>query len=407
MVKAKLRIMTRMAAMWVVFVGALGATPQLTAASSDSETQSASGRAEVAAAAVQRFYDPATGLFCSGAGDCWWWSANELTALIDYSRWAKSTAALADIANTYTAARYQGPQKDTLGPFVDTWTDDDGWWGLAWVDAYDYAKTYDPAHADRYLALAKNIFAYMASQWDTGDCGGGLWQNQKPTHTKDAIANEVFLSLATSLYRRTREQGYLDWALREWKWFGATGMLNSDHLVDDHLASVKSTHPAPCTPHRAQFWSYNQGVILGGLTDLYEITRTTNAKFAQNALALAAEIADCVTDQHCGGNTSISKFPLVDSLGILTEACGTNPCTYAPSYQFKGIFVRNLVQLNKVTGKYTAFLAANAHSVWTQDRNSNNLFGFYWDGSTPFYLPANGEPAVQGAALDLLNTQIQ
>jgi hypothetical protein len=84
-----------------------------------------------------------------------------------------------------------------------------------------------------------------------------------------------------------------------------------------------------------------------------------------------------------------------------------NPCTYTPSYQFKGIFVRNLAQLNKVTGKDTGFLAANAHSVWTQDRNSNNLFGFYWDASTPFYLPANGGPAVQGAALDLLNTQIQ
>jgi hypothetical protein len=45
--------------------------------------------------------------------------------------------------------------------------------------------------------------------------------------------------------------------------------------------------------------------------------------------------------------------------------------------------------------------------VWTQDRNSNNLFGFYRGASMPFYLPANGEPAVQGAALDVLNTQIQ
>jgi hypothetical protein len=139
-----------------------------------------------------------------------------------------------------------------------------------------------------------------------------------------------------------------------------------------------------CTPNRAQLWSYNQGAILGGLTDLYEITRTTNPKFAQNALALANEIADCVTDQHCGGNTSTSNFPPVDSLGILTEACGMNRCTYSPSYQFRGIFVRNLAQLNKVTGKDTGFLAANAHSVWTQDRNSNNLFGFYWDASTPF-----------------------
>ena len=142
MVKTKLQITTCMAVICVVLVGTLPASPQSPATSSDTEIQSASGRAGVAAAAVQRFYDPATGLFCSGAGDCWWWSANELTALIDYGRQAKSTVAVADIANTYTAARYRGPQKDTLGPFIDTWTDDDGWWGLAWVDAYDYAKTY-------------------------------------------------------------------------------------------------------------------------------------------------------------------------------------------------------------------------------------------------------------------------
>jgi hypothetical protein len=54
-----------------------------------------------------------------------------------------------------------------------------------------------------------------------------------------------------------------------------------------------------------------------------------------------------------------------------------NPCTCAPSYQLKGIFVRNLAQLNKVTGKCAGFLSGNAHSVWTQDRNSNNLFGLY------------------------------
>ena len=79
-----------------------------------------------------------------------------------------------------------------------------------------------------------------------------------------------------------------------------------------------------------------------------------------------------------------------------------------PSAAFSpGHAERIYAQPNKVTGKYTGFLAAHAHSVWTQDRNSNNLFGFYWDGSMPFYLPANGEPAVQGAALDVLNTQIQ
>src|ERR1039458_5894441 len=219
MAKAKFQVIACMVVICIVLVGALTAVPRPAAASSSDEIQLASDRAAVAAAAVQRFYDPATGLFCSGDGDCWWWSANELTSLIDYSRQVKSTAVLADVATTYTAARYRGPQQDTIGPFLDTWTDDDGWWGLAWVDAYDYAKTYDPAHADRYLALARSIFAYMASQWETSDCGGGLWQNQKTTHTKDAIATELFLSLATSLSRRTGERAYVEWALHEWTWF--------------------------------------------------------------------------------------------------------------------------------------------------------------------------------------------
>ncbi|MHB1701378.1 MAG: glycoside hydrolase family 76 protein [Acidobacteriaceae bacterium] len=380
--------------------------PQPVAASSDDETGSPGRRAGVAAAAAQRFYHPATGLFCTPSGNCWWWSANELTALIDYSRQMKSTGALADIATTYTAARYLGPQKGAIGPFLDTWNDDDGWWGLAWVDAYDYAKIYDPPHAGRYLTLAENIFDYMAGQWDATSCGGGLWQNQKPSHTKDAIANELFLSLAASLYRRDANPTYRDWALREWTWFSATAMVNSNHLVVDHLAPPTSTHPAPCTPQGDRFWTYNQGVILGGLTNLYQIIRTTHPELARIALAEANKIADCVTDKNCGGNTAISKFPLIDSRGILTEACGTNPCTYAPSYQFKGAFIRNLAQLNEITGKYTGFLAANALSVWTEDRNSNNLFGFYWDTPPPFYLPVGGEPALQGAALDALNTQL-
>jgi predicted alpha-1,6-mannanase (GH76 family) len=377
------------------------------AAATDSENKSAADRASVAAAAVQTFYDPATGLFCEDVGDCWWWLANELTALIDYSKAAKSQVALADIATTYTEARYRGPQKNSIGPFLDTWTDDDGWWGLAWVDAYDYTKIYDPAHADRYLALSENIFAYMAAQWETSDCGGGLWQNQKPRHTKDAIANELFLSLATSLYRHTGKAFYLDWAMREWTWFKKTGMINSDHLVDDHLASGRSSNVPHCSPQRGQFWTYNQGVILGGLTDLYVVNKTTNPALAQSVLRQATEIADCVTNRNCGGNPSVSKFPILDSRDILTEACGTDPCTYSPAYQFKGIFMRNLSKLNQVTSKYSQFLEANASSVWTRDRGKDNLFGFYWDSPPSYYLPSNGKPAVQGAALDLLTTQIQ
>jgi hypothetical protein len=50
-------------------------------------------------------------------------------------------------------------------------------------------------------------------------------------------------------------------------------------------------------------------------------------------------------------------------------------------------------------------ISRSQRPAWTQDRNSNNLFGFYWDASTPSYLPVNGDPAVQDAALDVLNSR--
>lgn len=397
----------------VIAIATIGVTAQIALAGpvrvgTHVMTTSASpaSRASVAAGAVQRYYDPTTGLFCPAGGNCWWWSANELTAVIDYSLRTRTTTYLGDIANTYANARYLGPQGSSIGPFVDTWNDDDGWWGLAWVDAYTYARIYDPTHAASYLDLAEDIFSYVAAQWDTSSCGGGLWQNQKPTHTKDAIANELFLSLAASLYLRTGDQSYLDWASREWSWFQGTGLINAHNLIYDHLASPNSVTPPPCTPEGTQYWTYNQGVILGGLSQLYQATAVTDPTEAQVALSQARAIANCVTSRSCGGDTAIANPPLVDERGILTEACGTHPCTYAPSYQFKGVFVRNLAILGRITPGFEGFLAANAASLWSGDQSVGGEFGFYWDSPPAFYLPAGGEAPCQGSALDLFTTQL-
>ena len=90
--------------------------------------------------------------------------------------------------------------------------------------------------------MAESIFADIATEWDTGTCGGGVWW-QKPSHYKNAIANELFLTVVASLANRTigsTSAAYLAWARKEWTWFKASGMINSHNLINDGLTS---THP--------------------------------------------------------------------------------------------------------------------------------------------------------------------
>jgi predicted alpha-1,6-mannanase (GH76 family) len=78
------------------------------------------------------------------------------------------------------------------------------------------------------------------------------------------------LLIAGRLHQRTIGSGsgediYLDWALREWQWFRASGLIGPAGMVNDGLT-------ADCANNGDTAWTYNQGVIAGGLTVLHEIT---------------------------------------------------------------------------------------------------------------------------------------
>ena len=78
--------------------------------------------------------------------------------------------------------------------FTNEYIDDTGWWGLAWVRAYDLTKDH------KYLEMAKFDANYMYSYHDT-KCGGGLyWKIDKKV--KNAIPNELFIKLSASLHNR-------------------------------------------------------------------------------------------------------------------------------------------------------------------------------------------------------------
>src|SRR5712691_11677512 len=86
------------------------------------------GHAAACIEALQRWYRPRTGLWRTTG---WWNAANALTAVIDYTRRTGDHAYLGVVERTFTAAGRRS------AGFLRSFYDDNGWWGLAWVSAYD------------------------------------------------------------------------------------------------------------------------------------------------------------------------------------------------------------------------------------------------------------------------------
>jgi hypothetical protein len=84
---------------------------------------------------------------------------------------------------------------------VRTWFDDNGWWGLAFMDAYRATRS------ARYLRDAERAFAFIAAQgWDKA--GGGLWWNTShPYKAGEALASGSLLGAL--LFKDTHRQFYL------------------------------------------------------------------------------------------------------------------------------------------------------------------------------------------------------
>lgn len=161
-----------------------------------------------------------------------------------------------------------------------------------------------------------------------------------------------------------------------WNWFKNTGMINGDSLINDGLKDLNS-----CQPDGATF-TYNQGVILGGLL---ELNRATND---QAYLDQAQAIANAAT-------TKLSPN------GILREPGESDQCNNDGA-SFKGVFVRNLGELNRAlpNNPYRDWLNNNAQTARNNDRNGNS-YGPHWAG--PY---TETGMSCQHSVLDLMNASL-
>jgi predicted alpha-1,6-mannanase (GH76 family) len=315
------------------------------------------GAARAGIGVLQRWYSPRTGLWKTTG---WWNAANALTAVIGYSQVTGDRSYLGVVETTFSRA----PRRNAR--FINKFFDDNLWWALAWVAARDLTGD------GRYLDAARAVFAHSLTGWDD-TCGGGLWWNQDRRY-KNAITNELFLTLAARLAQRVPgNRDYRDWALRAWDWLHASGMIGPSGLVNDGLN-------AACANNGGLTWTYNQGVILGGLAVLHELTGD------QGYLRQGEVIADAALRD------------LTDARGILAEPCEPSGCD-GDQTQFKGIFARNLHEFSRHSGKraYPAFIVANADSVLASAASPAGQFGLRWAG--PF---DKADASRQASALEVL-----
>lgn len=311
--------------------------------------------------ALVRFYDQRSGVWPTTG---WWNSANALDALTNYMIVSGDHRYVWVVENTFTKKR-----NAARGNFINDFTDDTGWWALAWISAYDLTGD------ARYLQTAQRDVDFM---WATYDdvCGGGIWWTVDREY-KNAISNELFVQAAAKLALRLGDggAGYLERALSVWNWFEASGMINDDLLVNDGL------YAATCRNNGDTTWTYNQGVLLGGLVALARATGD------DTHLQRARELADASTN---------SEALHVD--GVLTEPCEQTGCDVnGPS--FKGIYVRNLGELNRALDDhpYSDYLFDQASTAYDNNRTPDNEYGLHWAGPIQHI-----SGATQQSAVDLL-----
>ena len=307
-------------------------------------------------------YDPGTGLF---RGTGWWNSANGMTVLVDASRDLQTREFDHLLSDTFDQAQHKFPG------FLNEFYDDEGWWALAWLDAYNLR------HEERYLNMAQSIFADMSGGW-SDTCGGGIWWKKNERY-KNAIANELFFSVAVQLAEISKGEAqakYLDWARKEEKWFLSSGMINADSLVNDGL-------DATCKNNGRTTWTYNQGVILTALAGMHQLTGDEVALQTANRIAAAA-------------NTH-----LTDAAGVLHDSC--EPKCGEDGVQFKGILVRNLVSQYKSSPSepIRRLIETSANSVWEHARTEDDHFSVVWTGP-----PEDSGTGALISALDALTASL-
>ena len=217
---------------------------------------------------------------------------------------------------------------------TETWFDDNGWWGIAFVNAYRATG------AKRWLTDAQRALNYVAAAgWDP-PAGGIWWNTTHPYKSGPALASDTLL--ATLLYQQSGSAFDLAEARKFLAWANTSGFSTPDQLYAD--SNISST---PI--------DYVEAPLIYAQALLCKLTSTP---------------AECQRAEQLKA-TSLHRF------GYLLD--------FSPQYD--AIYLQWMLALSTLDGDRTLYTLAtdNARDAETRATNSEGLYLLSWNGQT---LPA-------------------
>ncbi len=236
---------------------------------------------------------------------------------------------------TSSLAAFDGTVAPPTGPGGAKYYDDNDWIGI------ELARIYKKTRNAGALGYAEGIIAFEMAGYSTDPtlaCPGGIpFSNLAENTDRNTITTGPAAELGVQLYKITGNVAYLQFAETAYNWV-RTCLLQPNGLYADHIR-----------PHGVldtTFWSYNQGVMIGAGTLLYQATG--NAAYLFQARQTAQAARAYFTPQRLGEE---------------------NPF-------FPSVYFRNILYLDSVTHDPPGPKLAQAYVdyAWSHLRLSDNLF---------------------------------
>jgi hypothetical protein len=285
---------------------------------------------------MQRYlFDARTGLYLETAGAMTnaraWPASQAITAAIAIAA-LPSRRAAGDVPRHLRALdrRLRRGALYAAWPGGDVYFDDNAWIAGTLLD---WSQLQGSASA-RQRATA--LFARIVGAWDTNAkhaCAGGVfWTAAVGNRDRNTVTTANAALLGLRLYAATHSADYLTWSQRLLGWVDRC-MLGQDDLYWDHIAldgTIDTT-----------YWSYNQGLVIGTLVELYAITGDAAT------LARAEQLGDA-------------------ALAYFSDRWDSDEPP-----EFAAVFFRYLLELAAVGGRQDYVSAAETYSehAWSAWRN--------------------------------------
>jgi uncharacterized protein YyaL (SSP411 family) len=237
------------------------------------------------------------------------------------------------------AERYWNPEWPVPGyfyipfrrPNVNAFFDDNGWWGLAFFDAYT------ATHDRRFLTDAIRAYHFIAvAGWARHQGGGIWWDTHHERKTSEPLAAETLL--AAELYGATHKRAYLKTSLKLLAWANAHSWNRARSLYQRN-----ETDPT--------VMNYVEGMMIGAHTTLCRVLHKKS--YCRKAEALA--------------QASVRAFPPTYHWTVETDA----------------IYYRWLLTLYTIdrNPRWYRLVDTWAQKALANARDSRGLFTRRWDGT--------------------------